>query len=72
MKMHARICTLVMSTYLLLQMCTNYFEYLAENIFNLGLSDYHDSTRYHDSLSLFTIVIVDCLTIRIVILYEFV
>ena len=31
--------------------------------FNLGLSDYCDSTRHRDSLGLFTIVIVDCLTI---------
>ena len=29
----------------------------------LGLSDYRDSTHYRDSLGLFTIVIVDCLTI---------
>ena len=29
----------------------------------VGLRDYHDSTRYRDSLSLFTVVIVDCLTI---------
>ena len=29
----------------------------------LGLSDYRDSTHYRDSLDLFTIVIVDCLTI---------
>ena len=32
-------------------------------VFVLGLSDYCDSTHYHDSLGLFTIVIVDCLTI---------
>ena len=29
----------------------------------LGLSNYRDSTRYRDSLGLFTIVIVDYLTI---------
>ena len=29
----------------------------------LGLSNYRDSTCYRDSLGLFTIVVVDCLTI---------
>ena len=29
----------------------------------LRLSDYHDSTCHRDSLGLFTVVIVDCLTI---------
>ena len=37
------------------------------------MSNYSDSTHYRDSLCLFTIVIVDCLTIQTVILiYEFV
>ena len=27
----------------------------------IGLSDYRDSICYHDSLGLFTIVIVDCM-----------
>ena len=31
--------------------------------YTLGLSDYRDSTDYRDSLGLFSIVIVDCLTI---------
>ena len=38
----------------------------------VGLSDYRDSTHYRDSLSLFTIVIVNYLTIIILIFYEFV
>ena len=39
------------------------YVYLMPNImFKLGLSDYHDSTRYHDSLGLFTIMIADQLT----------
>ena len=37
----------------------------------LGLNDYRDSTHYHDGLSLLTIMIVECLTIYIVILYKY-
>ena len=36
-----------------------------------GLSNHLYSAHYHDSLGLFTIVIVGCLTIRIVILHKF-
>ena len=37
----------------------------------VGLSNYRDSTHYRDSLSLFTIVIVDYLTMHLnVILHE--
>ena len=39
-------------------------------VHSVGLSDYHDSTRHSDSLGLFAIVIVNCLIIHIVILYE--
>jgi len=39
-------------------------------MFELGLSDYHDSINYRDSLRLFMNKIVDCLTIWIVISYK--
>ena len=50
----------IMSSKFVLQVATN-GKYLFYQI--LGLSDYRDSTRHRDSLGLFTIVIVDCLTI---------
>ena len=49
--------------YVCMYACIFVRESVSVNVYTLGLSDYHDGARYRDSLGLFTIVIVDCLTI---------